>query len=318
MPRTPPPLGLSHPPPRRPLRPLIAKRDQLAVCHIRPDPAARTVDQLIDLLREHHLHRRPLALHRRHPARQFPLPNPIRDRLVIATHQRRCLTQRPRQVIRLQDLHHFLRLLHARLRAASRQQDTTRVPGAQDRTGGEIRGRQWGELAAARGEFRWPPMGRISWPPTDVSRHVGWQIRFQECEERTKVSARIDPGTVKTEKWPATVSRIAVGVGGYPEGKDAIVLAAAVARATQAQLMLVAVHPWRRMPGWSLRPTSLFRARWSVWCDGSIETCLSWVRAGTAPMAGCGSASARASCCVTSNVRSPSRRAECTAGRFRN
>ena len=58
------------------------------------------------------------------------------------------------------------------------------------------------------------------------------------------MSARIDPGTVKTEKWPATVSRIAVGVGGYPEGKDAVVLAAAIARATQAELMLVAVHPY--------------------------------------------------------------------------
>ena len=83
------------------------------------------------------------------------------------------------------------------------------------------------------------------------------------------MSARIDPGTVKTEKWPATVSRIAVGVGGYPEGKDAIVLAAAIARATQAELMLVAVHPWRQMPGWSLRPTSLFRARWSVCATGA-------------------------------------------------
>ena len=58
------------------------------------------------------------------------------------------------------------------------------------------------------------------------------------------MSARIDPGTVKTEKWPATVSRIAVGVGGYPEGKDAVVLAAAIARATQAELLLVAVHPY--------------------------------------------------------------------------
>jgi Pyridoxamine 5''-phosphate oxidase. len=43
-----------------------------------------------------------------------------------------------------------------------------RIPGAQDRTGGEIRGRPWGELAAARGDFRWPPTGRISWPPTGV------------------------------------------------------------------------------------------------------------------------------------------------------
>jgi hypothetical protein len=40
------------------------------------------------------------------------------------------------------------------------------LPGAQDRTGGELRGRPWGEIAAASGDFRWPPTGRISWPPT--------------------------------------------------------------------------------------------------------------------------------------------------------
>ena len=40
------------------------------------------------------------------------------------------------------------------------------LPGAQDRTGGEIPGRPWGELAAAHGDFRWPPTGRISWPRT--------------------------------------------------------------------------------------------------------------------------------------------------------
>ena|SRR5436190_4507797 len=133
---------------------------------ISPDPAARAVHQLVDLRREHRLHRRPLALHRRRPARQLPLANPITDRLVIAISERSRTAQRTRQVVRLQDLHHFLRFLHARLQAASRFQDATQVPGAQDRTGGEIRGRQWGELAAAHGEFWWPPTGRISWPPT--------------------------------------------------------------------------------------------------------------------------------------------------------
>ncbi|MGZ4306581.1 MAG: universal stress protein [Solirubrobacteraceae bacterium] len=38
-------------------------------------------------------------------------------------------------------------------------------------------------------------------------------------------------------------ARIAVGVDGYPEGRDAAVLGAAIARATGAKLMLVAVHP---------------------------------------------------------------------------
>ncbi len=39
------------------------------------------------------------------------------------------------------------------------------------------------------------------------------------------------------------LARIAVGVDGYPEGRDAVVLGAALARATSAELMLVAVHP---------------------------------------------------------------------------
>ena len=39
------------------------------------------------------------------------------------------------------------------------------------------------------------------------------------------------------------VERIAVGIDGYPEGRDAAVLAATIARATGAELMLVAVHP---------------------------------------------------------------------------
>ena len=52
-----------------------------------------------------------------------------------------------------------------------------------------------------------------------------------------------DPATSGAKTRPTTVSRIAVGVGGYPEGKDAVVLAAAIARVTQAEVMLIAVHP---------------------------------------------------------------------------
>ena len=40
-----------------------------------------------------------------------------------------------------------------------------------------------------------------------------------------------------------TIARIAVGVDGYPEGRDAATLGAALARATGADLMLVAIHP---------------------------------------------------------------------------
>jgi nucleotide-binding universal stress UspA family protein len=42
---------------------------------------------------------------------------------------------------------------------------------------------------------------------------------------------------------PEAVSRIAVGVDGYPEGRDAAALGAAIAGVTGAELMLVAVHP---------------------------------------------------------------------------
>jgi len=40
----------------------------------------------------------------------------------------------------------------------------------------------------------------------------------------------------------ATIARIAVGVDGFPEGEDAVVLGMALARVTGAELMLVAVH----------------------------------------------------------------------------
>jgi hypothetical protein len=39
------------------------------------------------------------------------------------------------------------------------------------------------------------------------------------------------------------VNRIAAGVDGYPEGRDAAVLGSLAARATGAELLLVAVHP---------------------------------------------------------------------------
>src|SRR6202012_2999989 len=73
----PPPLRISHPPPRHPRRTLIADRDQPAVRDIRPDPPRRTVDQLMDLRLKDLRHRRPLALHGRPPARELALMHPI-------------------------------------------------------------------------------------------------------------------------------------------------------------------------------------------------------------------------------------------------
>jgi hypothetical protein len=61
---------------------------------------------------------------------------------------------------------YLLRKSRPPVRYVSDAMTQAQVSGDQDRTGGEIRGRHWGELAAAHGEFRWPPMGRISWPRT--------------------------------------------------------------------------------------------------------------------------------------------------------
>lgn len=41
----------------------------------------------------------------------------------------------------------------------------------------------------------------------------------------------------------SAVARVAAGIDGYPEGRDAAVLAATIAHAVSAELMLVAVHP---------------------------------------------------------------------------
>jgi nucleotide-binding universal stress UspA family protein len=47
---------------------------------------------------------------------------------------------------------------------------------------------------------------------------------------------------------PAAVARIAAGIDGYLEGRDAAALGATIARAVGAQLMLVAVHPHPLVP----------------------------------------------------------------------
>jgi nucleotide-binding universal stress UspA family protein len=49
--------------------------------------------------------------------------------------------------------------------------------------------------------------------------------------------------TASTPTDAGRLSRIAVGVDGYAEGRDAAVLGATLAQATAAELMLVAVHP---------------------------------------------------------------------------
>ena len=58
---------------------------------------------------------------------------------------------------------------------------------------------------------------------------------------------RLGPRPAARRRAPAsqrdTVTRIAVGVDGYPEGRDAVALGAAIALVTGAELMLVAVQP---------------------------------------------------------------------------
>jgi hypothetical protein len=57
------------------------------------------------------------------------------------------------------------------------------------------------------------------------------------------MSATTDSKSHKAESPPPTISGIAVGVDGFPEGKDAVALGAMITDATQAELMLVNVHP---------------------------------------------------------------------------
>ncbi len=47
----------------------------------------------------------------------------------------------------------------------------------------------------------------------------------------------------ESDQRSAPIARIAAGVDGYPEGRDAATLASRIARAAGAELMLVAVHP---------------------------------------------------------------------------
>jgi len=57
------------------------------------------------------------------------------------------------------------------------------------------------------------------------------------------MSTVTDSANKRTDRSATTISRIAVGVDGRPEGNDAVALGAMLAKATDAELMLVAVHP---------------------------------------------------------------------------
>jgi nucleotide-binding universal stress UspA family protein len=62
-------------------------------------------------------------------------------------------------------------------------------------------------------------------------------VRHQHRQPRPRATA------AGKAAGPETISRIAVGIDGYPEGRDAATLAEAIASATDAEVLLVAVHP---------------------------------------------------------------------------
>ena len=160
------PLRRRDRPPRRALRAQIAHRKQPLMRDVRANPPARPIDPLLDLHRER-VHPRPWPHRHRQPATGLiACRNPVRDRLVITPHQLRSATQRAGQIERFQDLHHFLRVLQARPQA---RLDNTRRPGLQadqDETVGKSDGHPWGDPVTASGDSRWPPTGRIPWPPS--------------------------------------------------------------------------------------------------------------------------------------------------------
>ncbi len=113
MPGAPAPLRVGDRATRDALRTHVAHRDEALMRDIRTDLPARAIDPLLDLLRER-VHTRPRPTWHEHSAASLVTrAHPVRNRLVIAARQLRRATQRAGQVIRLQDLHHFLRALQA-------------------------------------------------------------------------------------------------------------------------------------------------------------------------------------------------------------
>jgi hypothetical protein len=114
------PLGLGDRAPGGALRSQIAHRDQLLVRPVGTDPPARTLNQLLHLVRERAAHRPRPDRHRQATPRLLAGAHPVRHSLVVAADQLRRRAQRARQIECLQDLHHFLRTLQARLLDAPR------------------------------------------------------------------------------------------------------------------------------------------------------------------------------------------------------
>jgi hypothetical protein len=116
----PAPLRLGDRAARGALRTQVAHRDELLVRPVGTDLPARALHQLLNLLRERVDHRPPMHRHRQPAAGLLASAHPVRDSLVIAPDQLCRRPQRARQIECLKDLHHFLRVLQARLLDAPR------------------------------------------------------------------------------------------------------------------------------------------------------------------------------------------------------
>jgi len=85
---------------------------------------------------------------------------------VITPNQCRRAAQRARQVVRLKDLHHFLSFLQPGPPNSCLNNQTRVEPTDQDKEVGRSDGHQREDTVAISGEFRWPPLGRFTWPPS--------------------------------------------------------------------------------------------------------------------------------------------------------
>src|SRR4051794_7935769 len=171
------------------------------------DRPLRTIHPLRDLLRER-INRRP----RPRPRHQRPATRPVtqlhqpRDRLVITPHQPGRTAVRADQIERFQDLHHLLSRPHRAptstlaCQASHSARHMTSRPSLSTRPG-KTDGHQWGELMSASGEFRWPPVGIFSWPPSSGSRRIhgssllrrqtaGWPSRSSNFGRRRAPATR--------------------------------------------------------------------------------------------------------------------------------
>ena len=97
------------------------------------------------------------------------------------------------------------------------------------------------------------PRGSRSSPRSPSERKV--RLETMSASQRATRSASTSTASRRRSQAQTGVGRIAVGVDDYPEGRDAVVLGAAIADVTEARLLLVTVHsaPVLPHPQWNWR-----------------------------------------------------------------